>query len=62
MAKNDISVAELLMRRSVETKKRTLGSEHPDTLLSVANLADILGEMSEMAALEARHGLEIKRV
>jgi hypothetical protein len=35
--------AEPLYQRALEAQERTLGSEHPDTLLSVNDLAELYG-------------------
>ena len=40
--KGDYAGAEPLFRRALEARERTLGKEHPDTLTSVHNLANLL--------------------
>jgi tetratricopeptide (TPR) repeat protein len=40
--KGDLDAAELLYRRALQARERKLGPEHPDTLVSVNNLAAFL--------------------
>ena len=62
-SKGDLAGAEPLYRRALEACERTLGPEHPDTLISVNNLAWLryhqgrLGEAVELM-LRAVAGLE----
>jgi tetratricopeptide (TPR) repeat protein len=52
--------AEQLLRTAVETRERTLGKEHPDTLGSVNNLASLLSDKGDYAEAEplCRRALE----
>ena len=45
--------AEPLLLRTLEARERVLGKEHPDTLISVDNLADLRRDQGRYAEAEA---------
>ena len=51
----DLAGAEPLYRRDLEACERTLGKEHPDTLISVGNMGSLLLQMGDAAGAEAMH-------
>jgi len=55
--------AEALYSQTLEIQRRVLGPEHPDTLLSMMNLANVYGYQGKYAQDQALHSqtLEIQR-
>ncbi len=63
--KGDLAGAEPLYRRALDGKERVLGGEHPDTLISVVNLAALRHaqgklEEAERLTVRAEQGFRIK--
>ena len=50
--------AEVLHRRALEARERTLGAEHPDTVGSVNNLARCLREMGQLKVEGCRSAVQ----
>ena len=50
--KGDLSAAEPFTRKALELRERTLGSKHPDTLVSVANLGMLHRARGDLAGAE----------
>jgi tetratricopeptide (TPR) repeat protein len=61
-ARGDFAGAEPLYRRALEVRERVLGPEHPDTLVSVNNLAGLLESTGDYAGAEPlyRRALEAR--
>ena len=51
-AKGDYTMAEEMLRRALEGRKKALGKEHPDTLISMSNLASVLIEQGQYKEAE----------
>ncbi len=54
--------AEPLLRRALEIRERVLGPEHPDTLTSMTNLADLLWRNAELRAAERNRNTTFRRL
>ncbi len=59
----DYASAEPLYCEALETKRRALGTEHPDFAISLNNLAELHRSMGNYASAEllGRQALEIRR-
>jgi tetratricopeptide (TPR) repeat protein len=60
MVKGDNAGAEPLYRRALEARERTLGKEHPDTLMTVHNLALLLKDKGDYAEAEPLYRWALK--
>jgi tetratricopeptide (TPR) repeat protein len=47
--RGNLAEAEPLYRKSLEGRRKVLGSRHPDTLASLVNLAALLGKQGKRA-------------
>ena len=61
--KGDLAAAEPLNREALEARRETLGNRHPDTLISINNLGQLLQAKGDLTAAELLYheALEVKR-
>jgi tetratricopeptide (TPR) repeat protein len=55
-AKGEAGEAEELYRRALAIKEKVLGTDHPDTALTVHNIATLLAALGRSAEAEALYG------
>lgn len=51
----DYPQIELMHREVLEHRRRVLGEEHPETVMSMSNIAKVLSSQGKFAVAEAKH-------